>query len=370
MVAQWKKMGDVEAGLAKMWYEQDGKSPGEIAELLHRNKSTVTRRLCLGNPIVKQGRRAVLTEAQVDKLQKKLEEMIKKASNKYEVTVTMLRNATGTTASVSTISKALHQRNIFFRPFREKPDLTPDEIKKRRAFAEKYHCKTSAWWNSYVHMHIDVKHFRVYLNGKARTHAAQEGSRGAYRMLGQGLDEPYVKSSKALKYNPGARGVKVLAGVGNGKVMLWEYIDKRNWSGSVAAEMYEGPLLRALRRNYPQRRGAWRVLEDNDPSGFKSSKGKAAKQRAGVASFDIPRKSPDLNICDYALWTEISKRMRRQEKSWPDGKKEKRDEYLARLRKTALGLPSSFVTRSIGDMARRCQRLRQAKGGHFEEGGQ
>ena len=106
----------------------------------------------------------------------------------------------------------------------------------------------------------------------------------------------------------------------------------------------------------------------HEAAGFKSSKGKAAKQSAGLASFDIPRRSPDLNVCDYALWAEISKRMRRQEKSWPAGKKEKREEYLARLRKTALRLPSSFVTSSIGDMARRCQRMRQAKGGHFEEG--
>ncbi len=85
--------------------------------------------------------------------------------------------------------------------------------------------------------------------------------------------------------------------------------------------------------------------------------------------FEIPRRSPDLNVCDYALWTEINKRMRRQEHQWAHSKVEKREQYLARLRRTAQRLPESFVRRAVGDMRRRCQRLLAAKGGLFEEGG-
>ena len=149
---------------------------------------------------------------------------------------------------------------------------------------------------------------------------------------------------------------------------MWEYIDNRNWSGAVATEMYEGPLLKSLRRTYPRRR-TWRVLEDTDPAGFKSGKGKATKERARIVSFNIPHRSPDCNVCDFALWAEINKRMRRQEKHWPAGKKETREGYLKRLRNTALRLPAAFVTKSIGDLTRRCNRLHAAKGGHFEEGG-
>ena len=60
--------------------------------------------------------------------------------------------------------------------------------------------------------------------------------------------------------------------------------------------------------------------------------------------------------------------MRAQEKSWGK-KRETRDQYITRFRKTALGLPASFINSSIGDMARWCERLYQAKGGYFEEGG-
>ena len=61
--------------------------------------------------------------------------------------------------------------------------------------------------------------------------------------------------------------------------------------------------------------------------------------------------------------------MRRQERNFPKLKKETRDQFEQRLRKTALNLPTSFIDDAIGDMQRRCQRLYKAKGGLFEEGG-
>ena len=83
--------------------------------------------------------------------------------------------------------------------------------------------------------------------------------------------------------------------------------------------------------------------------------------------FVIPKRSPDLNVCDYALWKMVNKRMRAQEKSRPDSKKETRAEFLIRLRRTAMRLPSSFVQKSIGDMKRRCEMLKAAQGYHFEK---
>ena len=105
-------------------------------------------------------------------------------------------------------------------------------------------------------------------------------------------------------------------------------------------------------------------------SGFKSSKGVAGKIAAKIHAFEIPRRSPDLNVLDYAIWKEINRRMRLQEQKWPRGKREARGQYLTRLRRTALRLPKAFITKSIGDMHRRCKRLLAAKGGFIEEGGQ
>ena len=132
--------------------------------------------------------------------------------------------------------------------------------------------------------------------------------------------------------------------------------------------MCAGPLARALKSHWPGSR-KWCVLEDNDPSGFKSSKGINAKAGVGIEVFAIPPRSPDLNPCGFALWAEINSRMRKQELHWPPGRHETRDAYIGRLRRTAARLPRAFIEQSIGDMARRCQRLYAARGQHFEEGG-
>ena len=100
-----------------------------------------------------------------------------------------------------------------------------------------------------------------------------------------------------------------------------------------------------------------------------AKKGIQAKIDSGIQVFAIPKRSPDLNVCDYALWKQVIRQMRAQEAKWSKSKRETRDEYLGRLRRTALSLPRQFVMDAVGDMKRRCQRLFAAKGGLFEEGG-
>ena len=106
--------------------------------------------------------------------------------------------------------------------------------------------------------------------------------------------------------------------------------------------MYAGPLKTALQKAFPHVR-AHRVLEDNDPTGYKSSKGMEAKAASAIMTLDLPHRSPDLNPLDFSLWAEINKRMRNQEKNWPYGKKETRDAYRQRLRRTAKNLPADYI---------------------------
>ena len=169
------------------------------------------------------------------------------------------------------------------------------------------------------------------------------------------------------KYNTGAPGVKVLAGVGNGKVLLWEYLEGQ-WGGEAASAAYRGPIAKVLKSEYPGRK-SFTILEDNDPSGFKSSSGRAAKEASKISVLEIPKRSPCLNVCDYSLWSAVNRRMREQEQAFPVAKREKRVAFLKRLRRTALGLPSDVVASAVGDMKRRCVRLQKANGGNIEEGG-
>ena len=78
-------MSDVEIRLARMWYNEDGKAPSEIAKLLRRYKSTITRHVVKEVEKQKQGRPPALTEEQKKLLVPKLEQMIKKAKGEWRV---------------------------------------------------------------------------------------------------------------------------------------------------------------------------------------------------------------------------------------------------------------------------------------------
>ena len=98
---------------------------------------------------------------------------------------------------------------------------------------------------------------------------------------------------------------------------MWEFFEGP-WNGDEAVRMYKGPMRRALERAYPDR-SRFHILEDNDPSGFQSKKGVAAKNVNKISVFHIPPHSPDLNPCDFSLslWKAVNRRMRSQEKAGP-----------------------------------------------------
>ena len=54
--------------MAKMWHEEDGMAPAEIAQLLRRDKSTMTRLLVQRTERKKDGRPKLLDSAKVDEL--------------------------------------------------------------------------------------------------------------------------------------------------------------------------------------------------------------------------------------------------------------------------------------------------------------
>ena len=363
----FKKISEEEARLIKMWHKEDQKPPREIAALLHRDKSTITRHLRVKKSICKQGRQSGLSKGQVDRLIAKAEQYIKQAQGRYRITYQLIKRRTRTKVSTWTIMRAFHKRGISFKKFREKPILSDEDIAERFKFAKANRRKSEKQWLK-IHMHIDCKWFPVYLNGKARLFAARRRTYGAFRGRGLGLSKAHVRPRKDLKFNTGSRGVMVLAGVGPGGVMVWEALrGQQKWNAATAAELYRGPIASALRKAHPRLR-RFRVLEDNDPSGFKTKKAENAKAASGIKPFVIPKRSPQLNVLDFAVWSEINSRLRKQELRYSGKKKESRAQYLLRLRRTAMRLSSKFMTKSIKNLKLRCKRLYEAKGGHIEEG--
>ena len=100
------------------------------------------------------------------------------------------------------------------------------------------------------------------------------------------------------------------------------------------------------------------LFEDNDPTGYKSNKGKDAKEELGIKAIPMPTFSPDLNPLDYSLREEVSRRM---VASAPK-RVETVAEYKKRLRLTALRLPRALVAKAVASMPKRMRAVVTAKG--------
>ena len=105
------------------------------------------------------------------------------------------------------------------------------------------------------------------------------------------------------------------------------------------------------------------IAEDNDPTGFKSGAGIAAKQEAGIHTIPWPRYSLDLNPLDFSLWVNIEKRMHA---SALNGR-ESIEDYKIRLRRTALSTPTAAVRKMVEAMRKRARLIWEAKGGDVSE---
>ena len=95
--------------------------------------------------------------------------------------------------------------------------------------------------------------------------------------------------------------------------MIWYAAPNNSWTAKAADRMYREVLHPTLKDSYPAAR-SFRVLEDNDPTGYKSSLGQKAKKDVKISAFSLPPRSPDLNPLDYTIWAEVNRRMRTQEK--------------------------------------------------------
>ena len=191
--------------------------------------------------------------------------------------------------------------------------------------------------------------------------------RGTYRKKGKQLTSAHVKPNPKLRLQTGSKGILKLGGVGGGRVLVWETINGSS-GGKMAADMYTNVILPALKAAYPAAK-KFTLLEDNDPVGNRSKAGMIAKKDGKMDVLEIPKRSPDLNVLDFAIWKEVEKRMRKAERAMGDNRHETRAQFEQRLNRVALGLEKDFIDKCIGNLQVRVQRLHKAKGGLFEEGG-
>ena len=138
------------------------------------------------------------------------------------------------------------------------------------------------------------------------------------------------------------------------------------WDAAEASTMYSKSLSPALRRAYPSKK-RFLLLEDNDPSGYKSKKAVKTKADYSIDVLSFPKRSPDLNPLDYGFWDCVNRRLRKQEAAFPPAKRETKALFVTRLTRTIQRVPEAVLTPLVKSMGRRCKALQRAKGNDFEE---
>ena len=335
MAKGFKHVDDTETRL--LWNMNKEGIPWRTTQRISGRSSDTLTRIFAKMPVMKtamKGAPKKMTNAAMTKVLKAKDALLKQANAQTEVTASMIKEHAGVHVCDRTLQLAFMEHHIKCLKLKEKPLLTVDDTVERFAWARQHHSRSQAAWIEKPHAIIDNKHFQLFTTSAGREYAARRSVRGAYQTVGQ-VPLPHLVKPKGGPNKFSAPGVTVTAAVIKGRIRMWNYVEG-SWNGEAAVTLYKGPLLKAMEKAYPEHAqrpyAKWIILEDNDPAGYKSSKGMAAKAVAGIVTDHLPRRSPDLNVLDYSLWHAINEKMRQTEKSWPKTKKESVFEFTSQDR--------------------------------------
>ena len=159
----------------------------------------------------------------------------------------------------------------------------------------------------------------------------------------------------------GLPSVTISAVVAKDKVIMWHIVAK-SWNGAAAAEMYSGPLARAVKKTWGHKK-SYQIVEDGDRKRIQSGLGLAAKRKAKLRTLTLPPRTPSWMPLDYAIWSAIEKSMG---ETAPKGR-ESKEAYLARLEACARSLPRGFVRKVIARMKGNIRGVIEARGYHEKD---
>ena len=305
-----------------------------------------------------RGRKRKLSRRAVLKLDAARTELIERANNTSEVHwKDVLRKARvhvdPTTAARSFQAEGIDAR---WRRPRERPQRDDEHEAERMEICRRWRYLPHDFFTDRVDLIIDNKQFKVPTYGRGLQHLKSTRIRGHIRTRSEGIRKGFTKPNpKRQKVNPGAH-VKVCAGIINGRVRVWHYLP-RTWNGDAAAELYEKVLAPALAKHRGPK-ASYLVVEDNDTTGYKSKKGKAAKRSVGIKTLEWPRYSPELNPLDFYVWHEVEERALKSLTA-PTSIKA----YKAKLRRIAYALPEAEVRKAVAAMRGRAKQVFDAEGG-------
>ena len=201
------RMTPAEKRVARGMHFDRNMTSTEVAESLGRSLSTICRLLAQKKAPKPIGRPKALSDAKVDGIVVLLEQMVDEADANHEVTMDMLMKRGRLKVCKQVVANALHSRGYMFRDLRQKPILTPDDVKERCKWAKKHCGKPKAWWLKTVHVHLDNHVFKVATTSAGRKLLAKRVVRGVYRQRGKSLRPGHVKPHAKNHLSLGTKGI-------------------------------------------------------------------------------------------------------------------------------------------------------------------
>ena len=294
--------------------------------------------------------------------------LIKKAANEWLVTwEDILKETEKELKRLKLMSRgaAMPSEDWLARQVRAKSAVRARPPKRRLARTEKHekqrHAQAGKWlryskdfWYNGIHCYIDNKRFLMCRTAKHKKLARSTRIKHHLRLPSEGGDKGFVvpKTGHMLL---GVPSVEITAGVAKNRIIFW-YVNEKRWCGKQAATMY-AELGKVLRKQYGTQ-SSFTLVEDGDTKGYKSNLGIAAKGQEKIKTMTLPPRSPGWMPLDYCLWNEIERRM--LEKDMPQD--ETQEQYLKRLRMTALRLPPDLMKNSVLRMKANIKATYEAKG--------
>ena len=309
-----------------------------------------------------RGRQRILTKANLSAIDRARKRLISKANGEYEVHWEDIIKA----ARVPKVDRTTAAKNmkaagfdIQWRSPRLKPVRGEADEDERKRLCNKLRKLPERHWLTNVDAYIDCKDWPIPQNARGQRYLNMMRVRGHLRTKGEGLSKGFTKPDKKKhRVNTGGN-VKLFAAIIGCRVRVWHYLPRR-WNGDEAKKVYEKVLAPALKRHRGPKR-TYILLEDNDPTGFKSKVGVDAKAALKIQPMEFPTYSPDLNPLDFALWQEVQNRMAAQVAP----NKESAEKFKQRLRKTAMSIPESVVRKMLTSIKGRAQSIYEMNGGHI-----
>ena len=311
-----------------------------------------------------RGRRRILSTANLRTAERVRKQLIAKADGEAEVHWDdIIRTSRIPHVHRTTLAKNMNAAGygIGWRPPRLKPTRGQPDEAERKELCGKMRKLPLRFWLDEVDAFIDCKRWPLPLTVRGKSHLKRLRVRGHLRKKSEGLQKGFTKPDKKKHRMNTGGNAHLCAGIIGGRVRIWHYLP-HTWNGRTAAALYKDVVAPALKRHRGVK-GRYVVLEDNDPTGFKSGKAVAEKAAAHIETLQFPRYSPDLNPCDFSLWEEVETRMASQAAP----RRETATSFKARLRKTAMSIPEPVIRGMLKSIKGRVQSIYDRGGGHIPQ---